>query len=135
MITITSKFYKQQLLDLFYTDLEHTPHFTGENAGELYISLQRRELRLDSLAELFEDILLNQDELLATSPRLYEHVRTKVFSPARKEIERDLFEFISANSAVSVDGYVAFRLNQYPQKIRNTLYAIAKRMIYVEVIK
>ena len=129
MITITSRTYKDQLRELFYADISHLAHSARDECGEFCVVIPRAHLDVSGLAELFLDILLCQDELLSSCPRLYEKVRGMVFSNA---LVHGIQEFVKTSDTLSVDGYTAFRLQHYPHKILSAQYLIAKRIIESE---
>ena len=129
-ITISSRDYRQQLVDLYYGDVREYVTREGELGGAFFFTLKREGLDAFGIAELFEDIILGGNEALANSPKLYETVRGLVFAE-RAGMARDIEEYFRHNRALCIEGYLNFRLTGATRDINHVLYSLAKRCISV----
>ena len=127
-ITISSRDYRQQLIDLYYGDVREHVTNEGERGGSFFFTLQREGMDVYGIAELFEDIILGRNEALANSPKLYETVRDLVFAGERDRMAREFEEYFRSNRELCVEGYLDFRLAEESRKVNRVLYALAKKL-------
>ena len=125
-VTISSRDYRQQLIDLYYGDVREYATNEGERGGSFFFTLEREGMDVYGIAELFEDIILGRDEALANSPKLYETVRDLVFEGERDRMARELEQYLQSNRELCVEGYLNFRLAEASRKVSRVLYSLAK---------
>jgi len=130
-ITISSRDYKQQLVDLYYGDVREFVVREGEPDGSFFFTIRREGLDAHGIAELFEDIILGNNTVLASSPKLYEIVRDLVFSAERPLIARDIEEYFRQHKHLCIEGYLNFRLAGAPRRVNRVLYSLMKRCLHV----
>ena len=129
-IIISSRDYRQQLIDLYYGDIRELVVREGELDGFFFFTIERRNLDVYGIAELFEDIILSGNEALVCSPKLYETVRGIVFRPMRERTARELENYFRCNREMCVDGYLNFRLAGAVREVNRVLYALIKKYFY-----
>ena len=127
-ITISSRDYRQQLIDLYYGDVREYVTHEGERGGSFFFTFNGEFMDVCAVAELFEDIILGRNEALANSPKLYETVRDLVFAGERDRMTRELEEYFQSNRELCVEGYLNFRLAEAARKVSRVLYALAKKL-------
>ena len=131
-ITISSRDYRQQLVDLYYGDVREYVTREGERGGEFFFTFRRENLDALEIAELFEDIILGGNDALANSPKFYEAVRGVVFAEKRGRIARDIEEYFRHNGTLCIEGYLNFRLAGAARETNRVLYSLAKRCLGFE---
>jgi len=131
MVTISSRRYKNQLIELFYGDFWELVKTAGEDDFGFYMVFEHKDVDIGSLCELFEDLILGKDELLASSPRLYENVRELVFAHKRGVMALGLESFLAENDGLCLEGYIDFCLGiqGYSARISNILYQAVKHIL------
>jgi len=128
-IIISSLAYKQQLIDLYYGDIKEFVTSEGEHGGSFFIVIERDSLDMVGLCELFEDIVLYKNEVLACSPKLCEIVRNLCFVADRQRMAWELEEYFAQNNELCLEGYLNFRLGDVGRKVNHALYSLIKRCL------
>ena len=131
-ITISSRYYRQQLVDLYYGDVREFVVQEGYLGGFFFFTLDRECLDIYGITEMFEDIVLSANAALAGSPKLYEQLREMVFSTERAKIALELDKYFQTNRELCVEGYLNFRLSGAVSRVNRALYSLAKRCLSFE---
>jgi hypothetical protein len=87
-------------------------------------------LVIRDLTLLIEDIVLNSNPIVKNSNKIKEVVRVAIFEKNRNKINEDLYNTINKASALSIDGYIDFKLQWHVNEINNILYYLVKKSFY-----
>ena len=128
IITISSQIYKQQLIDLYYSDIREFATSAGECGGTFFVAIAREKFDAYKLCELFEDIAIIKNDALTTClPKLYEFVREAAFGADRISMVQGLTRYFAQNTELCVEGYMNFRLSNIDNMVDTALYALLRR--------
>jgi len=129
-LTISTKKYVTELID-WIKDNDYThciENFESEDDAS-FVTLNNARLVCDAMVCLFESIMLEQNQIAKTHERLRDVLSSIVFMPAREEIARIVKRYISEHDHINLEGFVAFRLNEYAHKVDLVLYAAIKNSL------
>jgi hypothetical protein len=87
-------------------------------------------LVIRDLTLLIEEIVLNSNPIVKNSNKIKEVVRVAIFEKNRNKINEDLYNTINKASALSIDGYIDFKLQWHVNEINNILYYLVKKSFY-----
>lgn len=83
---------------------------------------------IEALLTLLTDIALQENPIFKHSPKLQDMAgdlrNTQVFS----NLKRSLLRFIKHNNSLHLEGYVAFRMAEYREKLDIMSYSLIKKM-------
>ena len=94
-----------------------------------FVTLDGAERVCESIVCLFESIMLEQNQIAKTHERLRDVLSSIVFAPVKKEITRIVKKYVSECEHINLEGFVAFRLNEYAHRVDLVLYAAIKNSL------
>lgn len=102
----------------------------GSMNGADYIYASNRQSTRVRLQGMMEYILLNDNPVLVDSEKAFGSVAELAFQPTRGIMKLKLEEFLRESDAISIEGYISFRLSEYSGRINAILYSIVKKNLY-----
>lgn len=117
---ILNSFFKHY--ELLPSDLEISENFAYMEFDDFY-----GIIRL--LPELLEDAILSQNPVTKSSDALKQNIKTRVFLPFRKDIEKDIFDYFIENNYINMEGYINFRLKEYVHLVDLVLYSAIRKFL------
>jgi len=133
-ITISTKKYKNQVIDLLELDItEHRK--IGE---EYFFSLPYHNFKdiiaYEQLENALEDIVIRNNDVIKNSQNALLFMKKTVFKPHRKNILYDIASTIECKGELNIDGYIDFKMLKYAVEIDRILYSAIKLNITKENI-
>ncbi len=82
----------------------------------------------EALTSLLEEAAALENPVYRHSPRLMDIAHDLRGTPVHQENERKLTEFLKYNAAINIEGYVAFRMEDYSYKLDLMTYSLIKKL-------
>jgi len=129
-LTISTERYMSELMD-WIKDNNYNHYIENfENSDNTcFVTLCGAERVCEAIVCLFEAIMLEQNQIAKTHERLRDVLSSIVFAPVKKEISRIVKKYVSECEHINLEGFVAFRLNEYAHRVDLVLYAAIKNSL------
>ena len=124
-VTISTKLYHREMTSFFKQSCIKICQ-----KGDIYFFIiNPQHFCCDILAELLEDIILDNNPIVRSSHRIYQRMKEIIFIGERPVLQKDLQVLLAQNETLHIEGYIQFRMQKYENKVNNILYAIVKRSL------
>ncbi len=126
-ITFYTKAYKKELSAC----LRGRVTVKGRAGTEYFFAAPAGIMDDDTFADRFigmlEGIVLNQNNIVSRSKRVFEYMKVNIFAHNKNKILYDVKDTLAAGGFINIDGYAVFRMQQYTIEINKILYSVIRR--------
>lgn len=124
-VTISTKLYYQEMMDFFIGDCVKV----CQRGNIYFFTVHFQQFHLGILAELLEDIVLDNNPIVRASHHIYQRMKELIFICQRPALQKDLHGIISLGQPLYLEGYILFRMQKYERQVNDILYAAVKRSL------
>ena len=121
MITIYTQDYRHALEDLFAVSYDPSRKLTQARCP-------LNALDLEALARLLERIVILRHPIYGHSPKLIEMALELKPQAIQQANVKELEQYFSENTTLYLEGYAAFRMSDFSNKLDMMMYRIIKKM-------
>jgi hypothetical protein len=125
-IVVSTEMYSEKLNKFF--DVNNYPVITRSiNGDSSYVIVEYEFLLVNDLTLLMRDIVLDENSIIRSSPKIKEVINNAVFEKKRNTTNRDVYYLIKNENKINLDGYINFKFGQLINDMNNILYYLIKR--------
>ena len=104
----------------------------GEVCGYRYVSCCFNEFGIMEIVKIMEDIIIDQNPLVKSSPKIESLVKESILRPAEIKNAFNLMKYIGGSNELVLEGYVRFMMSECNNEINVKLYSLVKKMCCFE---
>ena len=107
----------------------------GLNCGLFNVNCQYGHAEpafIEGLMTLLADIAIQENPVYQHSPKLREMAGDLCGTPLYAAVRKDLTRFIKRSRVLHLEGYVAFRMSDYCEKLDMMSYSLIKKMKLIQ---